>query len=83
MRRFLIGLTLVLLLAVSIGIGILVADWPRWKRSFGLSCDCGALPMQDGKEREATRDAVADASRPAPIAADRLLAVTSVQRLRC
>jgi hypothetical protein len=28
MRRFLIGLTLVLLLAVSIGVGVLVARWP-------------------------------------------------------
>jgi hypothetical protein len=30
MRRFLIGLALVLLLAVSIGVGVLVAEWPRW-----------------------------------------------------
>ena len=30
MRRFLIGLTLVLLLAISIGVGVLVAEWPRW-----------------------------------------------------
>jgi hypothetical protein len=30
MRRFLIALTLVLLLAVSVGIGVLVAGWPRW-----------------------------------------------------
>jgi|GEM_PF-890528 len=82
MRRFLIGLTLALLLAVSIGIGILVADWPRWKRSFGLSCDCGAFPMEDGKERETTRNAFADAARPAPIAADRLLAAAPVQRSR-
>ena len=28
MRRFLIGVVLALLLAVSIGIGILVARWP-------------------------------------------------------
>lgn len=32
MRRFLIALTLVLLLTVSIGVGILVADWPHWRR---------------------------------------------------
>lgn len=83
MRRFLIGLTLALLLAVSIGIGILVADWPRWKRSFGLSCDCGAFPMQDGREREATRHAAADVVQPASFAAGHLLAVTSVQRARC
>ena len=31
MRRFLIALTLVLLLAVSVGIGVLVAGWPRWR----------------------------------------------------
>jgi hypothetical protein len=31
MRRFLIALTLVLLLAVSVGIGVLVAGWPRWQ----------------------------------------------------
>jgi hypothetical protein len=29
MRRFLIGLTLVLLLTVSIGVGVLVARWPH------------------------------------------------------
>lgn len=28
-RRFLIGLTLVLLLAVSIGVGVTVARWPH------------------------------------------------------
>ncbi len=28
MRRFLIGLTLVVLLAVSIGVGVLLAEWP-------------------------------------------------------
>ena len=31
MRRILIALTLVLLLAVSIGAGVLVADWPHLK----------------------------------------------------
>ncbi len=31
MRRFLIALTLVLLLAVSVGIGVLVAGWPQWQ----------------------------------------------------
>jgi len=35
MRRFLIALTLVLLLAVSVGIGVLVAGWPHW-RDAGL-----------------------------------------------
>jgi hypothetical protein len=34
MRRFLIALTLVLLLAVSVGIGVLVAGWPRWQETF-------------------------------------------------
>ena len=29
MRRFLIGLTVTLLLAFSIAVGILVADWPQ------------------------------------------------------
>jgi len=33
-RRFLIALTLVLLLVVSIGAGVLVADWPRLKEVF-------------------------------------------------
>jgi hypothetical protein len=36
MRRFLIALTLVLLLAVSISIGVLVAGWPQWRSSLGL-----------------------------------------------
>jgi len=30
MRRLLVALTLVLLLAVSAGIGVLVAYWPHW-----------------------------------------------------
>jgi hypothetical protein len=34
MRRFLIALTLVLLLAVSIGIGVLVAGWPHWQEAW-------------------------------------------------
>jgi hypothetical protein len=29
-RRVLIGLTLVALIAVSIGVGVIVADWPNW-----------------------------------------------------
>ena len=32
MRRFLIALMLVLLLTVSIGIGVLVADWPHLRQ---------------------------------------------------
>jgi hypothetical protein len=31
MRRFLIGVTLVLLLAVSIGLGVAVARWPQYQ----------------------------------------------------
>ncbi|HVS75765.1 MAG TPA: hypothetical protein VHE11_02445 [Steroidobacteraceae bacterium] len=31
MQRFLIGLTLALLLIVSIGIGVAVARWPEWR----------------------------------------------------
>jgi hypothetical protein len=31
MRRFLIGLTLALLLIVSIGVGVTVAQWPHWR----------------------------------------------------
>jgi hypothetical protein len=31
MQRFLIGLTLTLLLIVSIGMGIAVARWPEWR----------------------------------------------------
>jgi hypothetical protein len=31
MRRFLIGLTLTVLLIVSIGIGMAVANWPQWR----------------------------------------------------
>ena len=34
MRRFLIALTLVLLLAVSVGIGVLVGGWPKWQQTF-------------------------------------------------
>ncbi len=32
MRRFLISLTLTVLLAVSIGLGVAVATWPQWER---------------------------------------------------
>jgi hypothetical protein len=35
-RRFLIGLTLVLLLAVSIGFGIVIAYWPQWSRVWDV-----------------------------------------------
>ena len=35
MRRFLIGLTLVVLLAVSIGVGVLVAEWPSLPKNAG------------------------------------------------
>ena len=31
-RRVLIALTLVFLVSVSLGIGVLVADWPRWRQ---------------------------------------------------
>jgi hypothetical protein len=31
MQRFLIGLTLTVLLIVSIGVGIAVARWPEWR----------------------------------------------------
>jgi hypothetical protein len=31
MQRFLIGLTLALLLIISVGIGIAVARWPEWR----------------------------------------------------
>jgi hypothetical protein len=31
MRRFLIGLTVTMILAVSIGVGVAVALWPRWQ----------------------------------------------------
>jgi hypothetical protein len=34
MRRFLIALTLVLLVAVSVSIGVLVAGWPRWQETW-------------------------------------------------
>jgi hypothetical protein len=30
MRRVFIGLTLILLLIISIGVGVIVAEWPRW-----------------------------------------------------
>jgi len=32
MRRFLLALTLVLLVTVSIGVGVLVADWPHLRQ---------------------------------------------------
>jgi hypothetical protein len=32
MRRILIALTLVLLLTVSTGVGVLVARWPHWRQ---------------------------------------------------
>jgi hypothetical protein len=31
MRRFLIGLTVTLLVIVSIGVGVAVALWPSWR----------------------------------------------------
>jgi hypothetical protein len=31
MRRFLVGLTVVLLLVISIGVGVAVALWPTWQ----------------------------------------------------
>jgi hypothetical protein len=31
MRRLMIALTLVVLLTISVGVGVLVADWPRWR----------------------------------------------------
>jgi len=34
MRRFLIGLTLAILVTVSIGIGIVIADWPDISRKL-------------------------------------------------
>ncbi len=34
MRRLLIALTLVLLLAVSVGIGVLIAGWPHWQETL-------------------------------------------------
>jgi hypothetical protein len=34
MRRLLVALTLVLLLAISAGIGILVAYWPHWSKTL-------------------------------------------------
>jgi hypothetical protein len=34
MRRFLIALTLVLLVAVSVSIGVLVAGWPLWQDTW-------------------------------------------------
>jgi len=33
-RRVLIAFTLVLLIAVSVGVGVLVADWPHLKQVF-------------------------------------------------
>lgn len=38
MRRFLIGLTLVLLLAVSIGVGVTVARWPHYRHICPWIC---------------------------------------------
>lgn len=36
MRRFLIGVALVVLLLVSISVGIVTAGWPQWSRALGL-----------------------------------------------
>jgi hypothetical protein len=38
MRRFLIGLTLVLLLAVSISVGVTVARWPHCRHVCPWIC---------------------------------------------
>jgi polyferredoxin len=38
MRRFLIGLTLVLLLAVSISVGVVVARWPHCRHVCPWIC---------------------------------------------
>ncbi|HYK99614.1 MAG TPA: hypothetical protein VEU78_00340 [Steroidobacteraceae bacterium] len=40
MRRFLIGLTLVLLLAVSVGVGVTVARWPHCRHVCAWICAC-------------------------------------------
>ncbi|HXY97238.1 MAG TPA: hypothetical protein VEH00_09715 [Steroidobacteraceae bacterium] len=43
MRRFLIGLTLVLLLAVSISVGVTVARWPHCRHLCPWICARGAV----------------------------------------
>jgi hypothetical protein len=35
LRRILIGLMVIVLIAVSAGIGLLVANWPEYVRYFG------------------------------------------------
>jgi hypothetical protein len=43
MRRFLIGLTLALLLAASIGVGVTVARWPQCRHLCPWICARGAV----------------------------------------
>jgi len=31
-RRILVALTILALMTISAGVGVLVADWPRWSR---------------------------------------------------
>jgi len=47
MRRFLIGLTLVLLIAVSVGAGVLVARWPQWKHALEASEEVPPAEVRD------------------------------------
>jgi hypothetical protein len=35
-HRLLVGLALIVLVAVSGGIGLLVANWPQWARYLGV-----------------------------------------------
>jgi hypothetical protein len=53
MRRLLIGLTLLALLAVSIGIGVLVAQWPKLRHQLGdasLQAERSALLERNGAQ---------------------------------
>jgi len=43
MRKFLVVLTLIALLAIALGIAWLASDWPHWCRAWGWCSGRGLL----------------------------------------
>lgn len=37
MRRLLISLAVIALLVISISVGVITAEWPRWRHVFGIT----------------------------------------------
>jgi hypothetical protein len=43
MRRFLIALVLIVLLVISIGVGVLIADWPHWSHKLAANVELSPI----------------------------------------